>query len=261
VEQDRELAAYPVGDIWGVGWAKQKFLASHGITSALDLKHYPLAKAQKYLGGIVGFRLVQEMNGIPAIDKTETKDRQQIMVSRSFAGAVFLEEQIITALAAHAQEAVKRMREEHLAAKYVSVYIMTNPMSEGEQYFNSAMEKLDQPSSYLPLIQKTAERLLHQIYRNGYRYRKVMILLTGLESENIQQRDLFEDNEQREKRDRLMAAWDMINERYGRGTIRMAASETAKANLPDDAGLPFEMKRDFLSPCYTTRLEDFPRVY
>jgi DNA polymerase V len=240
---------------------------NHGVKTALDLQHFSLADAKKYLGGIVGFRTVQELNGIPAIDKTAAKDRQQIMVSRSFAGAVYLEEQVITALSEHAQEAVKRLREEALAAGIVSVYLMTNPQSRGEQYSNGAMERLDEPSSFLPTIENTAERLLHQIFRQGYPYRKVMILLSGLVRAKNAQQDLFEDNAgtalrlKKEKQEKLMSAFDAINGKFGRGTIKLAASAMAKANIPNEAELPFEMKRDYLSPCYTTRIEDLPRVY
>jgi DNA polymerase V len=72
---------------------------------------------------------------------------------------------------------------------------------------------------------------------------------------------LFDDNVKDEKRERLMKAFDAINTRYGRGAIRMAASEMARAGVDEDDFLPFEMKREYLSPCYTTRLEDVPRVH
>jgi DNA polymerase V len=255
----RELAAFPVGDVWGVGWSKTKYLTSRGVRTALDLKRFPPAEAQKYLGGIVGIRTVQELNGVPALDRTAAKDRQQIMVSRSFAEAVYDEEQIRTALSEHAQEAVKRLREESLAANFVSVYLMTNPQSAGEHYSNGAMEKLDEPTSFLPAIESAAERLLHGIFRPGYRYRKVMILLSGLIPQRNREAGLFEDAAANARREKLMSAFDAINGKYGRGAIKLAAS--AKPGEAPCAVLPFEMRSEYLSPCYTTRLSDFPRVH
>ena len=56
----------------------------------------------------------------------------------------------------------------------------------------------------------------------------------------------------RERRTHLMEAIESINERFGRHTIT-----TASSRLSDG----WEMRRDNLSPCYTTRIEDIPVVH
>jgi DNA polymerase V len=183
------------------------------------------------------------------------------MVSKSFSQAVLAEDMLLTALADYTQEAVKRMREEQETCSCVSVFIMTNQMSAPPHYANGANERLQKPTAFFPDILRIAERLLHSIYRPGYRYRKVMILLSGLDKASNQQMGLFDDNVKDEKKERLMKAFDAINTRYGRGAIRMAASEMARAGADVDDFLPFEMKREYLSPCYTTRLEDVPKVH
>jgi DNA polymerase V len=81
-----------------------------------------------------------------------------------------------------------------------------------------------------------------------------------MEDGNNRQADLFEDTGEREKRENLMKCFDLINEKYGRGTIRLGASGVA--TRPGGCGnVPWEMKREFLSPEYTTRLEDVPKVH
>jgi DNA polymerase V len=219
-----------------------------------------LDKALKHLT-ITGYRTVQELNGVPLIDKIEPEARQQVMVSKSFSQAVYTEDMLQTALADYAQEAVKRMREEKEACSFVSVYIMTNQMSAPPHYANGATERLSTPTAFFPDILSIAMNLLHSIYRPGYRYRKVMILLSGLVKASNQQIGLFDDTKTDEKKERLMKAFDAINTKYGRGAIRMAASQIARAGADADDFLPFEMKRAYLSPCYTTRLEDVPRVH
>jgi DNA polymerase V len=181
LDADKTLAEYPVGDIWGIGRIKTKFLNEGGIKTALDLKHYPLEKSKKYLT-INGYKTVRELNGFYEIEKTEDKARQSIVVSRSFSGAVFDLATISGVLAQHTQEAVKRLRDEKLECKNICVYLMTNRNGEGEQYFNNAQAQLSAPTSYFPEILQSATSLLKQIYRNGYRYRKTMIALTGLTS-------------------------------------------------------------------------------
>ena len=126
LDGDAELAAYPAGDVWGIGWSKTKFLARYGIKTALDLKNYPLYLAKKNLT-INGLRTVQELNGIAAIDPVSREKRQNICSSKSFAEPVYSLGELEEALASYTHEAVRRLREQRSAARYVSVYLMTNP--------------------------------------------------------------------------------------------------------------------------------------
>jgi DNA polymerase V len=258
IDQDKTLQDYPVGDVWGIGPSKTAFLKKQGIVTAYDLKLYPLDKAKKYLS-IVGMRTVQELNGVAAIDRTFREKRDQIMCSRSFSGGAYHLDEIITALTEYTQEAVKRLRDDRLVCSYVTVFLMTNPWGEGDQYANQGSGQFEKPTDFLPDILGMAIRLLRQIYRHGYKYRKTMILLSGIEDGNNRQADLFEDTEGKEKRERLMQCFDTVNNRYGRGTLRMGASGMA-GGTEGGGAVPWEMKRDFLSPDYTTRLADLPKV-
>jgi len=260
LNQDEELSNYPAGDIWGIGYSKTEFLKKQNITTALHLKHYPLDKAKKHLT-ITGMRTVEELNGKTVIDKVEPKARQVSMVSRSFQSPVYELDDIITALAEYTQEAVLRIREENLCCKYVSVYLMTNAYAQGEQYFNQMSAELPMPTNYLPYITATANELLKKIFRPDYKYRKVMIGLTGLEPENTSQLDLFNDYENHSKLNApLMLAFDKINDRFGRGTLKLGCGLTGKK--PEEADtIPWELRREYLSPKYTTNIKDIPLIY
>jgi DNA polymerase V len=201
---------------------------------------------------------VQELNGIRAIHKMEETPRQVIMVSRSFQKPVYEIDDIITALSEYTQEAVMRMRAENLSCKFVSVYLMTNIHSGGEQYSNQMTLELPQLSAYLPEIQMAANELMKRIYRPNYKYRKAMIGLSGLKYDKNPQLDLFNLNYNRKKElEPLMQAFDAINNRYGRGTIKLACGLTGK-KPEDNESFPWELKRDFLSPRYTTNIKEIP---
>jgi len=300
LNQDEELKNYPVEDIWGVGASKAVFLKKRGIITALDFKNYPLHKAKKHLT-ITGFRTVQELNGVRVIEKIEEAQRQVVMVSRSFQSPVYELNDIITALSEYTQEAVKRIRDEGLTCKYVSVYLMTNAYASGDPYFNQMTVELPCLSAYLPEIQAAANELVRRIFRPNYKYRKVMIGLTGLEKNENHQFDLFEMNYNRsDELETLMKTFDSINDKYGRGTLKLACgvrkrgclekapreaawmikatrqepkemsqyAEKCGLALARPAGdgetvadLPWELRRDYLSPCYTTVVRDVPLVY
>jgi len=257
-EQDAELQNYPVEDVWGIGYSKAKLLKRHRVYTALDLKNYPLLNAKKFLT-ITGFRTVQELNGISAIDKIEEKPRQVVMVSRSFQSPVYELDEIITALSEYTQEAVNRIRSGGLSCKYVSVYLMTNAYAQGDQYFNSLSAELPYLSAYLPEIQSVANELLKRIFRPNYKYRKVMIGLTGLTVDNCQQFDLFDTAYNRKKlNEPLMRAFDTINDRYGRGTIKLACGLGRQVKVENTSA--WEIRREYLSPRYTTNINEIPLV-
>lgn len=253
LDQEAELAAYPAGDVWGIGWSKTKFLARYGIRTALDLKNYPLYLAKKNLT-INGMRTVQELNGIPAIDSVTREKRQNICSSKSFAEPVYSLAELEEALAAYVHEAVRRLREQRSAARYVSVYLMTNPWDEGgPQFCNQLSAALSRPTSFLPDILTVAEGLLRNLYRSGYRYRKVMINLLGLEEDEITQGDLFDTDDDRPRDKALMNCFDEVNGRYGRDTLRMGVTNPSPR--------AWNMRRRFLSPAYTTDLTGIPEVH
>lgn len=253
MDAEAELEQYPVGDVWGIGWSKKAALEKQGIRTALDLKRYPLASAKKNLT-ITGFRTVQELNGIPANERLEHGKRQNICSSKSFGEPVFDLDGLKEALSAYTHEAVSRLRAEHSAAKFISIYLMTNPWDEeGPQYCNQLSASLPKATSFLPDILGTAIDLLDRLYRPGYRYRKVMINLLGLEDDTVIQRDLFDADTARPARQALMNCFDTVNSRYGRNMLRMGAS------ILDPRA--WNMRRRFLSPAYTTDLAGIPEVH
>jgi DNA polymerase V len=168
LDQNETLQNYPIGDMWGIGFAKTAFLIKLGINTALDLKNYPQDKAKKNLS-IVGMRTVQELNGIPAIDQVHREKRDQIMCSRSFAGGAYYLDELITTLSEYTQEAVKRLRDDRLACSFITVFLMTNPWGEGDQYANQASAQFAKPTSYFPEILATGIRLLRHVFRHGGR--------------------------------------------------------------------------------------------
>jgi hypothetical protein len=170
----------------------------------------------------------------------------------------------------------------------------------GDQYANQATAELPYPSAYLPEIQTAATELLKRIFRSGYKYRKVMICLNALTNDTTPQLDLFDTTHNHHKAlEPLMQSFDQINERYGRGALRLASSlPTAlggtvsstephggegspfAANVSSALGgvyakqklqslksagtpileTPWNMKREYLSPCYTTNIAEIPVI-
>ena len=70
-------------------------------------------------------------------------------------------------------------------------------------------------------------------------------------SSGVAQLNLFDDNAPRHNSDKLMAVLDTLNDEKGKGTLYFAGQGIQQ---------PWAMKRDMLSPRYTTRYSDLLRV-
>ena len=93
-------------------------------------------------------------------------------------------------------------------------------------------------------------RILKRIYRPGFAYQKAGCMRSDIRPRSMAQASLFVP-ESDGRSERLMAAMDAINGRWGRGTMRVAAEGIDKA---------WRMKRGKLSPRYTTEWSELPTV-
>ena len=96
-----------------------------------------------------------------------------------------------------------------------------------------------------------ARRLVERAFRRGFEFTKAGIMLEQLASAAERPRTLFEDQDHSAQRERLMAAIDEINGKFGRMTV-----------VPGSQGFkrPWKMRAEMKSPAWTTRIADLPTV-
>ena len=155
-------------------------------------------------------------------------------------------------MATHASRAGEKLRQQGLAASALCVFLMTDRHRDDKpQHHPQAGRELLVPTSFTPELVGEAVRVLQAIYRSGHQYKKAGVLCLDLVPDAEKQASLFRpvDPEREEKERRLMAAADALNLHYGRGTVRPATAGFAQK---------WQMRRDQLSPRYTTRLADVP---
>lgn len=250
---DELLANTACGTIWGIGPARANKLEMHGIKNALMLKHMPLCDAKRLLT-IQGLATVQELNAIPCISKITREKKEVITSSRQFSKRVYDIKTLECALVQYAELAVERLRKQDSECGIVGIHISTcNYYSDNpdEQYSNGIYIQLPRMTSYTPDIVAVAKSVLPKIFRPGYGYKSVMVTLAKI-LPAAYQGELWIDPKEDIKKRNLMKALDKITSTYGRGAITLAKGSEV---------VGWEMKRDFLSPCWTTRVEDFPKVF
>ena len=251
-EVDTLLESTDCGTIWGIGPARAQKLLLHGIKNALMLKHMPLCDAKRLLT-IQGFATVQELNGIRSVEKIIREKKDVITSSRQFSKKVSDLATLECALVQYTELAVERLRQQNSECQAVQVTISTcNYYSDDtdSQYSNGVIVQLPRLTSYTPDIVNAARLALPCIFRKGYGYKVIMVTLLDIMPAQYQGW-LWTDPKEDIKKRKLMNAVDEITTTYGRQSITLAKSWTVDG---------WQMKREFLSPNFTTDIQMVPGV-
>jgi DNA polymerase V len=222
VELDALLATIPVGDVWGVGRRSAAALNETGIHSVLDLKRTPSGLLRARFS-VVFERIVEELNGIACLELEDVAPaKQQIICSRSFGMLTPFQADLEQAAIAYTTRATEKLRQQHSMAGAIQVYIRTNPNKIREpQYQQSILIPLHEPTNDSRVFCRAALDGLRRIYRGGYAYQKLGIMLTQIIPDTEQPRTLFDDAAARQKSLALMSTLDRINGKMGGGTVKL----------------------------------------
>jgi DNA polymerase V len=242
------LAETDVRKIWGIGRQYGNKLHSCEIRSAADLIRQDENWVKKNMT-LVGLKTVWELKGKPSFTMEETPPpRQGILTSRSFSFPVTEKEDILEAGADYASCAAEKLRAQGSACRVIHTSVMTNPFRESDrQYAGGMTEQLSFPLSYTPSIVAVVRRQLEKLYRTGFRYKKISVFLSEIEPAGQGQLDLFYKKDTRTEA--VMEVVERINSRYGRQSLHCH---------PLRPGSSWHMKREKLSPRYTTSWRDLP---
>ena len=249
IEIKKALESTSIGSVWGIGRRLSIFLKKYNINTAYHFSQMDRGWIRKNMG-VVGEKTYLELNGISCLDlDLVPSDKKSCCVSRSFNGPIEklfdLEESIST----YGSRVSEKIREEGLVAEAMNVFVLTNHFNRRErQYSNSIKLNLPFPTNNSIKIVKRALEGIRKIYRPGYRYKKAGIILSGLSRHNTTKGLLDYD---RDMSDKMMQTIDTINSRYGCSTLKIASEGIEKV---------WKMKRENVSPCYTTRFEDLVEV-
>jgi len=250
--QRKLMAALPVEDVWGVGRRLTKRLESMGIKTVLQLADTDIGFIRKHFS-VVLERTVRELRGEPCLELEEFPSvKQEIICSRSFGSRITEYEEMREAICSYATRAAEKLRNEHQHCRFISVFVKTSPFTINEPYYgNSASVTLLTPTQDSRDIIGAATHCLDVIWKNGHRYQKAGVMLGDFYSQGVAQLNLFDENPPRKNSQKLMNVLDYLNAKNGHGTLYFAGQGIQQQ---------WQMKREMLSPRYTTRYADLPIV-
>lgn len=248
---EKLLSMQPVEEIWGVGRRIAKKLNTMGITTALQLARANTTLMRKMFN-VVLERTIRELNGESCISLEDAVPaKQQIVCSRSFGERITTYDAMHQAVCQYAERAAEKLRQERQYSRHIAVFVKTSPFAINEPYYgNVASEKLTTPTRDTRDIIAAAVKGLNRIWVEGHRYAKAGIMLNDFTPSGVAQFTLFDESPPRTNSDALMKVLDNINQ-SGQGRVWFAG----RGINPE-----WQMKRELLSPAYTTRWKDLPKA-
>ncbi len=246
-ERLKILSRTHVSDVWGIGRKITAHLKLMGIETAYQLANRPAALMRKSFNVEVE-RTVRELNGQKCKGWDSARaDKMQIFSTRSAGQRITDVESLRQALCQHADIASRKARKQNSLCGVMMAFASNSPFDEQPVGFR-ATHRFAYPTSDVTQITAAASKLADQLFHDGVRFYKFGVGLLDLSDGAHEQQDLFNPTPNNPK---LMGVFDLLNHRYGVGAVFLAAQGIDKK---------WEMRREMLTPQYTTRWQDIPKI-
>ncbi|WP_237068351.1 Y-family DNA polymerase [Microbulbifer guangxiensis] len=240
------LRQMPAGEVWGVGRRLSKRLAMLDIHTAWDLASAHVPTIRKAFG-VTLERTVRELQGVSCIELAPLDQAKREIVSGRMFGRLLTQfDDVMAAVANHIQLAGEKLAAQDGVTGRLTVTVQAREPG-GEWRHLSAHTEFRPATKEVRTLTASARRALEEVFVAGLEYRRAAVCFSALEQAREQQDDLF--GVVAEGSDRLSACLTDINRRFGRGGAVLAS-----ARLSDE----WQMKREYLSPAYTTDFRQLP---
>jgi DNA polymerase V len=248
--QVKLLSQIEVGEVWGVGRKISARLAEHGIHTVQDLRVAHTATLRAEFGVVVE-KTQRELQGIQCIDLEDIAPaKKQIVSSRSFGQTVREVAVLKDAMSTFVANSCAKLRAQGSHASLIQVSLYTNRFRKNlPQYNPSFTLPLPQPTNDSLVVNRWADYLVGRLFKPEYEYKKAGIMLGEITPVGQYQVDWLEPTQATDTR--LMDALDGLNQRFGRGTVKVSTQGALKG---------WQMRQERKSPSYTTDWDSVPGV-
>lgn len=254
----KALQIFPIKEVWGIGRQLNARLESIGINYAYDFSMKPRHWIREMFH-ITGERTWMELNGTDCIPTEDMTTKKSICTSRSFPGMIEDFTKIRTYVSNYAARCSEKLRKQNSVCSMITVFISTNTMRKDlPQYSNSINYSFLTPCNTTQQCVAAALECLKQIFREGYKYKRAGVIVTGISSANSIQTSFIDyDAIKQNKMQRLSQVADDINSKNGSETIVLGSQQFTAEKGQGKAGIFRDaIKHEFRSGNYTTRWND-----
>lgn len=237
-----------ISDVWGVGRKLTPRMKQLGIHTAYNLAQES-PRRMRSLFGIHGEQMQMELNGLDVLKEIDTPTtRTQIMHSRSLKESIESKEELRRILCSFTEKAACKLRQEGLYCNMVGVVLSTSRFLQDTSriYANGLTRATEIPTQDTMTLTRTAVRILDDLWREGFAYKKIGVQLLSLEDESQMQLSLSGNTQ---KNADLMKTLDDLNARGHRVTF-----------CSSHGGMEKVTRSEHKTPGYTTNWGELPEA-
>ena len=247
-KRSKALNYFPLNDIWGIGRRLSKRLQNIGCKNASDFVNLPEQWVKSNLS-IVELKIQQELKGISNLDLDSLKIKKSIATTRSFEKPVSDLSKLKERVSTFSLSCAEKLRRQNSLCNIMIVFIRSNYFRKDlKQHSCSRVVTLPYPTNSSFVLNNYALKAVENMFQDKIYYKKAGVIVTSLIPNNSYQLGIFENEDYRHKS--LMKTMDYINSKYGE-KIKLANQDLKRK---------WKMKQEFLSPCYTTRMDDIIKI-
>lgn len=256
----KALELTPIDDVWGIGRRNAPKLLEMGVRTAMDYVQRPREWVRNRFN-LPGVRVWEELQGRICHEEEKEGHRKSVCTSRSFADMITDRNELELRVSDFAAMCAAKLREEGTAAYDVTTFMYTNRFRDDlEQYFPSATVRLAVAANSAQEIVGAALKAFRTIFRDGYRYKKAGVIVSGIVSSDAIQPALFGfDDTLRSKQDKLSKVIDQVNasgaSHSSSGTSLLRLATQRPGHYADG------IRSEFRSALYTTSLDEIIKVH
>tara|TARA_E500000178_G_scaffold356553_1_gene435428 strand:+ start:2460 stop:3713 length:1254 start_codon:yes stop_codon:yes gene_type:complete len=247
-KRSKALNYFPLNDIWGIGRRLSKRLQNIGCKNASDFVNLPEQWVKSNLS-IVELKIQQELKGISNLDLDSLKIKKSIATTRSFEKPISNLGKLKERVSTFSLSCAEKLRRQNSLCNVMIVFIRSNYFRKDlQQHSCSRVVTLPYPTNSSFVLNNYALKAIENMFQDKIDYKKAGVIVTSLIPNNSYQLGIFENEDYRHKP--LMKTMDYINSKYGE-KIKLANQDLKRK---------WKMKQEFLSPCYTTKIDDIIKI-
>jgi len=243
VQRIKALQWTKIGDVWGIGHQLNKQLNMMGIHKAYGFTLLSDTLVRKRFS-VVGLRLKHDLEGKPSIGAEKYGDKLMIATTRSFPNELKYLKDIEERVATFANSCSEKLRKQNSECAGAYVFLKSNRYGKEYVKLTGIVHFGFETSSSITITKKVLEKL-REIFKDGHAYKKAGVVLISIKPADSHQTRLFAD--ENPKHQLLMNAMDAMNQKMGKGKLKLANQDTKQT---------WKMRQEYLSPQYTTNIKD-----
>jgi DNA polymerase V len=238
-----------IEDVWGIGYRLSKRLKDKNCHTAFDFVQLPDDWVLKNFS-ITEWRLKKDLEGITTLKLEEPKTKKAIATTRSFEYTFSDIDNIKERISTFATSCAEKLRKQQSSCHMVIVMLRSDShKKDSPQHKASKVVSLPYPTDSSLIISNCAVDAVKSIFKEGIKYKKAGVIVTGLVPNDNYQLDMF--NHENPKHKPLMSAFDKINTKYGDYKLKLANQDLERT---------WKMRQERLSPKYTTNINQILKV-